>query len=101
MKRAQRAARAVAIATYVEWSPETRAALARAQETADDLEYARAIAKLTAAVPQALWIGHDADFWFVQQAAPIWITEDPAGEDPSKWKLVDRDEIVRSLVEDT
>ena len=98
--RTERRERAHAIAEHVELSGAGRSALATARETADASEYEAALGKLTAALPAALWIGSDNDHWYVQKAEPVWIAEDPAGEDPSAWSRIERAELARILVED-
>jgi len=98
-RTAQRA-RAAAISEHVDLSSAGRGALAVARATADTAEYEAACKKLRSALPAALWVGHDDDHWYIQVAAPIWRTSDPAGEDPAAWSRIDRDDLARILVED-
>lgn len=93
--------RAQALAEYVPLSTAGRGALETARATADAAEYDASIRKLTAALPSALWVGNDNDHWYVQEAQPVWIADDPAGEDPANWNRIESIELARILVEDT
>jgi hypothetical protein len=95
-----RRVRAAAIAEHVNLSGAGRAALKTARETADAAEYATALGKVATVLPASLWVGHDDDHWYVQLAEPVWITDDPAGENPSAWSRIERAELARILVED-
>lgn len=57
---------------------------------------------LKAGLPDTLWIGYDPNkkFAMANTVAPIWIAEDPQGEDPRNWMQIERDEIARILVDD-
>jgi hypothetical protein len=100
--RTARKAIAAAILENVSLSHQSRSALDTARETTDDAIYKTALRTLEAGLPVTLWIGYDADDdqGFAQEAVPIWITEDSAGEDPAAWRQIERAEIARSLVED-
>jgi len=96
-----RRAIATAILEYVPLNYAARSAVDTARDTADSAKYKRLLETLQAALPGTLWIGYDAkrDQGLAQEAEPVWITADPQGEDPSAWKLIDRDEIALMLVE--
>jgi len=70
-------------------------------EAADDAEHSAALRTLKAGLPATLWIGYDPDkdFAMVNTVAPVWVNEDPQGEDPRHWMQIERDEIARILVE--
>ena len=97
------AQRAIATATLesVPLNHAARSAIDTARETANDGEYKAALRTLKGGLPATLWVGYDPDkdFAMVNQVAPIWINEDPEGEDPRHWMQIDRDEIARILVE--
>lgn len=92
---------AIAILESIPLNYAARSAIDTAREPADDNEYNAAIRKFQPALPATLWIGHDpkSDQAFVQTAEPVWIAEDPDGESPGQWRQIERDEIVRILVE--
>ena len=97
---AQRAI-AVAILENVPLTYAARSAVDTARETADDAEYKAALRTLSAGLPASLWVGYDGrrDQGFAQTAEPVWITDDPQGEDPGQWRQIDRDATARLLVE--
>ena len=101
--RAARRAIATAILESVPLNYAARSAVDTARETADDTEYKKAVRTLQAALPAVLWIGYDARHGrgFAQEAEPIWITDDPQGEDPREWRQIDRGEITSILAEGT
>jgi hypothetical protein len=98
---AARRAIATAILENVPLNNAARSAVDTARETANDGEYKAALRTLKAALPTALWVGHDVrrDQGLVQSAEPVWITDDPDGEDPKHWREIALDEIVALLVE--
>lgn len=100
--RAARRTIAKEISVYVDLPSAARAALETAREAADQADYEGAIRKLRAALPATLWIGYDADrdLAMVSSVKPMWVDEDPQGEDPADWQKIDRGEIARMLVED-
>jgi hypothetical protein len=100
--RAARRAIAAAILESVPLNHRARSAIDTARETADTIAYKAALRALEAGLPTTLWVGYDADRdqGFAQQAEPIWMAVDPAGEDPAAWKQLERPEIARMLVED-
>jgi hypothetical protein len=61
----------------------------------------RKVRTLQAGLPATWWIGYDAKQrrGLAQEAEPLWITDDPEGEDPSAWQRIDRDEIANILAE--
>ena len=99
--RAARRAIATAILENVPLNYAARSAVDTARETADDVEYKAALRKLKGVLPATLWIGYDPDkhFAMINTVAPVWIDEDPQGEDPRHWMQIERDEIVSILVE--
>jgi hypothetical protein len=99
--RAAQRAIAAAILENVPLNPHVRSAIDTARETADDVEYKAAIRTLTAGLPVTLWVGYEAnrDRGLAQAIEPVWIAADPQGEDPKQWRQIDRDEIVRIVVE--
>jgi len=101
-RAAQRAIR-TAILESVPLNHAARSAVDTARdEDTDDAEHNAALRTLKAGLPATLWIGHDPDedFAMANTVAPIWIDEDPQGEDPRHWMQIERDEIARILVED-
>lgn len=80
-----------------------RAAVDAAREADTDADYNAAVRKLKTGLPEVLWIGYDpdADFAAAGTVAPVWVEEDPQGEDPRHWMQIDRDAVVKILVEDT
>jgi hypothetical protein len=100
--RAARRAIATAILESVPLNYAARSAVDTARETAADAEYKAARRTLQAALPATLWIGYDArrNQGFAQAGEPVWIADDPQGEDPGQWRQIERDEIARILVED-
>ena len=101
--RAARRAIATAILENVPLNNAARSALDTARdEAADDTEYNAALRTLKAGLPATLWIGYDPNnnFAMANTVAPIWVNEDPQGEDPRHWMQIERDEIGRILVED-
>jgi len=99
--RAAQRAIATAILESVPLSYPARSALDTARETAADAEYKAAIKALKAGLPGSLWVGYDnrLDQGFAQDAEPVWITDDPQGEDPGQWRQIMLDEIASLLVE--
>jgi hypothetical protein len=101
--RAAQRAIATAILESVSLNHAARSAVDTARdEAADDAKYNAALRTLKAGLPATLWIGYDPgeDFAMVNTVAPMWIDEDPeGGEDPRHWMQIERDEIVRILVE--
>ena len=99
--RAAKRAIAAALLENIPLNYAARSAIDTARETADDVEYKAALRTLKAGLPAALWIGYDAhrDRGFAQAAEPVWIADDPQGEDPGQWRLIERDEIASILVE--
>ena len=99
LSRADRIARAAAILEYI--GHRARVALALARDTEGEAAYMSALAKFNATLPASLWVGGGGknDSWFVSTAEPIWITDDPEGEDPAAWSQIARDELARILVE--
>ncbi len=79
-----------------------RSAVDTARETAADVEYKAALRTLKAGLPATLWVGYDPDenFAMANTVAPVWVNEDPQGEDPRHWMQIERDEIASILVED-
>lgn len=102
LSRGAKRAIAIAILENVPMTYQARNAITTAQEAGDDGTYKRALRTLQAGLPAALWIGYDAKNvrGFAQEAEPVWITDDPQGEDPKAWRKIDRDEIAMLLVED-
>jgi len=104
--RAARRAIATAILEYVPLNYAARSAVDNAREAADDAEYNATLRALKAGLPATLWIGYapatplNKEHALVNAVAPIWIGEDPEGEDPQHWMQIERDEIARLLVED-
>jgi hypothetical protein len=100
--RAARRAIKTAILESVPLNYAARSAVDTARETAADAEYKAALRTLNAALPATLWIGYDArrDRGLAQAVEPVWIVDDPQGEDPGQWRQIERDEIARILVED-
>jgi hypothetical protein len=76
-----------------------RSAVDTARDTADDGEYKAALRALKAGLPATLWVGYGSGGSFVQAAEPVWIADDPQGEDPGQWRQIERDEITSILVE--
>jgi hypothetical protein len=99
--RTARHALATAILENVPLNNAARSALVTAREAADDNEYNAALRTLKAGLPAMLWIGYDpdSDFAMVNTVAPVWVAEDPQGEDPRHWMEVGRDAIASILVE--
>ena len=99
--RAAQRAIATAILENVPLNNAARSALDTAREAAGDAEYKAALRTLKVGLPATLWVGYDPDkdFAMVNTVAPMWTSEDPAGEDPRHWMQVERDEIARLLVE--
>ena len=92
---------ATAILENVGMNYYARSALDTARETDDDATYKTALRTLKGGLPETLWAGYDPDedYAAVNTVAPMWISEDPAGEDPRHWMQIDRDEIARILTE--
>lgn len=101
--RAARRAIATVILEEVPLNNAARAAVDAAREAASDAAHNAAIRTLTAGLPATLWVGYEAprDQGFAQAAEPVWIADDPHGEDPGQWRRIERDEIARILTEDT
>ena len=100
--RAARRAIRTAILESVPLNHAARSAVDTAREGADDdAEYNAALRTLKAGLPATLWIGYDPDedFAMANTVAPVWIDEDPQGEDPRHWMQIERDEIASILVE--
>ena len=100
--RAARRAIRTAILESVPLNHAARAAVDTAREGADDdAEYNAALRTLKAGLPVTLWVGYDPDedFAMANTVAPVWIDEDPQGEDPRHWMQIERDEIASILVE--
>jgi hypothetical protein len=99
--RDARRAIATALLESVPLNYAARSAVDTVRETADDLEYKRALGIIRAGLPAAWWVGYDAKQrrGLAQEAEPLWITDDPHGEDPREWQLLDRDEIASILAE--
>ena len=101
-----RAARRVIRTAILENVPLNNAARSAVDTARDEdataAEHNAALRVLKAGLPAALWIGYDPDedFAMANTVAPIWIDEDPQGEDPRHWMQIERDEIARILVED-
>ena len=100
--RAARRAIRTAILENVPLRSAARSAVDTVRETADDAEHKAALRTLKGGLPDTLWIGYDPneDFAAANLVAPIWVDEDPQGEDPRHWMQIERDEIARILVED-
>ena len=94
---------ATAILENVSLNNAARSAFDTAREAAGDAEYKAALRTLKVGLPATLWVGYDPDkdFAMVNTVAPMWTSEDPAGEDPRHWMQIDRDAIARILVEAT
>lgn len=92
-----------AILESVPLNVNVRAAVDAARDADTDADYNAAVRKLKTGLPETLWIGYDPDedFAAANTAAPMWVDEDPQGEDPRHWMQVDRDAVVKILVEDT
>lgn len=101
--RAARRAIRTAILESVPLSYAARSAIDTARETGDDAEYKAALRSLKAGLPATWWVGYDTQHGksFAQEVEPVWITDDPEGEDPGKWRQLERDEIASILVEAT
>lgn len=99
--RAARREIRVAILENVPLNNAARSAVDIARDTADDGEYKAALRALKSGLPATLWVGHDVrrDQGLAQSAEPVWITDDPQGEDPKHWRQIALDEIVSLLVE--
>ena len=101
--RAARRAIRTAILENVPLNNAARSAVDTARdEDTDDAAHNAAMRTLKAGLPATLWIGHDPDenFTMANTVAPVWIDEDPQGEDPRHWMQIERDEIARILVEE-
>ena len=92
-----------AILESVPLNANVRAAVDAAREADTDADYNAAVRKLKTGLPEVLWIGYDpdADFAAASTVAPVWVEEDAQGEDPRHWMQIDRDAVVKILVEDT
>ena len=92
---------ATAIREYVPLNHAARSAIDTAHEADDNAAYNAALRTLKAGLPATLWVGYDPDedYAAVNTVAPMWVSEDPAGEDPRHWMQIERDEIARILVE--
>ena len=92
---------ATAIRENVALNHAAYSAIGTAQEADDDATYKQALRTLKAGLPATLWVGYDPDedYAAVNTVAPMWMSEDPAGEDPRHWMQIDRDEVARLLVE--
>ena len=102
--RAARRAIRTAILESVPLNHAARSAVDTARDgAADDAAYNAALRTLKAGLPATLWIGYDPDenFAMANTVAPVWIDEDPQGEDPRHWMQIERDEIASILVEAT
>ena len=101
--RTARRAIATAILENVPLNHAARSAVDTARdEDTNDVEHSAALRTLKAGLPATLWIGYDPgkDFAMVNTVVPVWVNEDPAGEDPRHWMQIERDELARILVED-
>ena len=101
--RAARRAIRTAILENVPLNHAARAAVDTARdEDTDDAEYNVALRTLKSGLPATLWVGYDPDkdFAMANTVAPVWVNEDPQGEDPRHWMQIERDDIARILVED-
>ena len=101
--RAARRSIATAILENVPLNHAARSAVDTARdEDTEDAAHNAAMRTLKAGLPATLWIGYDPDkhFAMANMVAPVWIDEDPQGEDPRHWMQIERDEIARILVED-
>lgn len=99
--RAARRAIATAILENVPLSYSARTAVDTARETDDDDAHKRALRTLQTAIPAALWVGYDPakKMALVNMTEPVWIVNDPQGEDPAQWQQITREEIAQLLVE--
>ena len=101
--RAARRTIATAILENVPLNLAARSAVDTARdEDTEDAAHNAAMRTLKAGLPATLWVGYDPDkhFAMANTVAPVWIDEDPQGEDPRHWMQIERDEIARILVED-
>lgn len=98
--QAARRAIAIAILESVPLSYPARAAIDTARETADNNTYKRALQTLQAGLPDELWVGYDRRLkrGFAQTTAPVWISDDPQGEDPTQWQEIGREMIAQILL---
>jgi hypothetical protein len=93
---------ASAILENISLNSAARSALDTARDTGDDAEYRSALRSLKRGLPETLWVGYDPDedYASANSVAPMWIDEDPQGEDPKHWMQIGQDEIAKLLVED-
>lgn len=96
-----RKAIAAAVLEYVPFNYPARSAIDTARETDDDGEYRRALKTLQAALPDVLWVGYEPakKLALINTVEPIWITDDPQGDDSALWRQIPREEIAQLLVE--